>query len=99
MRTGRAAGIPYLRGRSGGIGRRSGAIGWWSGELPGLPPGTRRAREGLRDRNPLAGAWALDGQLEVDAVPALRDQQAEVQGRAADPVGGLGGPPGPGGPG
>src|SRR6266542_4735803 len=62
---------------------------------PWGPAGARRAREGLGDRHPLDGGRALDGQAEVVAVPALGDQQAEVQRRAAYKVVRLGGTPRP----
>src|ERR1700749_2833624 len=65
------------------------------GVLPGRPAGAGRAREGLRDRHPLDGGRALDVQAEVVAVPALRHQQAEVQGGAGYPVFRPGGTPRP----
>src|SRR6266566_1745548 len=61
------------------------------------PAGTRRPGEGLRDRHPLDGGRALDGQAEVVAVPALGHQQAEVQRGAGYPVFRLGRAPRPDG--
>src|SRR5260370_27772673 len=59
------------------------------------PAGAGRAGEGLRDGHPLLRGWAVDGEGEVVAVPALGDEQAEVQGCSAYPVLRVGRAPGP----
>ncbi len=51
-----------------------------------------RSGEGLGDGEPLVGVAALGGDREVGAVGALSDQEAEVEERAGDPLGGSSGP-------
>ena len=59
------------------------------------PAPAGRAGEGLRDGHPLPRGGAGDDQPGVGAVPPLGDHQAEIEGGAADPVGGVPRPPGP----
>src|SRR3954447_11409939 len=56
-------------------------------ELTWLPAGAGRAREGLRDRHPLARERTVDRQRGVVEVPALRDDETEVERRAGDAIG------------
>ena len=65
------------------------------GELTWQPAGAGWSGESLRDRQPLVGFGSLGDHRGVCAVAALRDEQAEVQRGAGDPVGGVSRAPGP----
>ena len=65
-----------------------------AGPLPG-PTRSGRAGERLRDGDPLLCRGTGDDQAAVVVVPPLRDDKAEVQRVAGDPIPGVRWPPAP----
>src|SRR5215813_4971699 len=67
-------------------------------ELTGSPARARRARVGLGEAQPVVSIGTAGHETQVVAMAPLGDQQAEIQQRPGDALGGIRGTPHPGPP-